>query len=115
MESVVSSNEDEQRKRIRFLNVANEGKKWFSFVLCPTENADVIVYAWLNDLVGTTHTMIFDLAVEDHGFNEKYEPKGGGALNAKTCEIQDSIHFGGIDDPRIIQAVRHKANCESDY
>lgn len=107
--------EDYQEKRIRFLNVANEGKRWLSFVVCPTKTANVVIYAWLNDLTGTTHTTIFDLAVEDYGFNEKYEPIGGGAINTNTCELQDSIHYGGIDDAKIKQAIRNKANCESDY
>lgn len=103
-----------QEKRIRFLNVANEGKQWFSFVVCPTKNANMILYAWVDNLEGMTHTVIFDLAVEDCGFNEKYEPIGGGIINSKTCELQDSIHYGGIDDPEIEKAIRHKCHCESD-
>lgn len=63
--------EDGPEKRIRFLNVVNEGKRWLSFVVCPTRTVNVVIYAWLNDLTGTTHTAIFDLAVEDYGFNEK--------------------------------------------
>jgi len=104
-----------QHKKIRFLNVANEGNRWFSFVVCPTKSTDVIIYAWLNNLVGTTHTSIFELAVDDYGFNEKHEPIGGGVIDSKTCSLQDSIHYGRVDDPAIEMAVRHKAHCESDY
>lgn len=109
----LTNKENYRERRIRFLNVANDGKKWLSFVVCQTKTTDVIIYAWLNDLTGTTHTEIFDLAVED-GFSEKYEPIGGGAINTQTCELQDSIHYGGIDDPRIEKAVRNKTNCELD-
>jgi hypothetical protein len=107
--------ENGQGKRIRFLNVVNEGKRWLSFVVCQTKTADVVIYAWLDDLAGTTHTTIFDLAVEDFGFNEKYEPIGGGAIDTKTCKLQDSLHYGGIDDPKIENAIRNKASCETDY
>jgi len=107
--------ESGQEKRIRFLNVVNEGKRWFSFVVCPTETTNVVLYAWLNDLTGTTHTTIFDLAVDDFGFNEKYEPIGGGSIDTKTCDLQNSIHYGGINDLVIEKAIRHKSHCESDY
>lgn len=107
--------EGNQEKKIRFLNVVNEGRRWLSFVVCPTRTANVVIYAWLNDLTGTTHAAIFDLAVEDFGFDEEHEPIGGGAINAKTCEWQDSIQYGRIDDPKIEKAIRNKANCESDY
>jgi len=107
--------EIDREKKIRFLNVINEGREWFSFVVCPTKTSNVIIYAWLDNLAGIPHCMIFDLAVDDYGFNEKNEPIGGGTINAKTCELQDSIHYGGVDDPNIEEAVRHRANCESDY
>jgi hypothetical protein len=107
--------ENIQENRIRFINVINDGKKWFSFVVCPKESThtNFVLYAWLNDLTGTTHTTIFNLAVEDLGFNEKYEPIGGGVINSQTRELQDSIHYGGIDDPEIIKAIRHKSRSES--
>ena len=111
----LSNPEKEHNKRIRFLNVFNEGRRWFSFVVCETPTSIVVPYAWLNDISQTTHTQLFDMAVEDYGFNEKYEPTGGGVINTKTCELQDSLHYGGIDDAAIEKAVRHKAHCESDF
>lgn len=109
----IGNPEMDERKRIRFLNVANEGSKWFSFVICPTSSSIVIPYAWLDNISEVTHTQLFDLAVEEFGFNERFEPIAGGVFNAKTCELHDSIHYGGIDNPTIEKAVRHKAHCES--
>lgn len=107
------SNEKLPGKKIRFLNVANEGDRFFSFVVCETNTTIVIPYAWLNNLSGTTHATIFNLAVEEFGFNEKYEPICGGVLDKKVCDLQPSIQFGGVDDQEIEKAVRHKAHCES--
>ena len=100
-------------KRIRFLNVANEGSKYFSFVACPTPSSVVIPYAWVDNLSEITHSEIFGMAVADFGFNEKFEPIGGGVINTKTCELLDSIHYGGVDNPSIERAVMHKSHCES--
>ena len=114
MERKKPTEEKDTGRKLRFLNVVNEGSRWFSFVVCQTKTSDVIIYAWLNDLTGTTHTTIFNLAVEDFGFNEKYEPVGGGSVNVKTCELQASIHYGGIDDENIKTAVFRKACKESE-
>ncbi|MDQ5953086.1 MAG: hypothetical protein QG551_314 [Patescibacteria group bacterium] len=112
MEKITSS--EVEQKRIRFLNVINEGDRWFSFVVCETPNSIVIPYAWIDSLSDTTHAKIFNLAVEEFGFNEKYEPLAGGVVNIATCELLGSIQYGGIEEnERIIKAVMHKTHCES--
>lgn len=108
----LTNQEGIEGKKIRFMNVANEGSHWFSFVVCPTSSSVVIPYAWVNNISEVTHTQIFEMAVEDFGFNEKYEPIGGGVINTQTCELLDSIHYGGIDDEAIEKAIRHKTRCE---
>lgn len=105
------SKDEVQKNRIRFLNAINEGHRFFSFVHCPTKTSDVIVYGWINNLAEVTHRQIYEEAVQEYGFNEKYEPVGGGSIDITSCEYRPSLLYGPVDE-RIEKAAFHKARCE---
>ncbi len=100
-------------KKIKFLNVLSEGTAYMTFIHCPTPKADMILYGMVDNYAEVTHEQLFREAVEGWGFNEDYEPVGGGLINLKTCEILPSILFGRADES-IEKAALYKAGCESE-
>ncbi len=97
-----------EHKRLKYMNLFNEGKKYCSFVAIYYPEYVGILYIWVNTLTECPHTQIFELAVNQKNLNPNIEPVGGGSINSTTCEYLASLHYGEVDK-WIEELVRKKA------